>query len=246
MAEKEKDPQAAARAKAKAEQQRKAGLEAKAAKAAGPSMQTSDGREVKHAEPRLKVHYREKVIPALEEKYGFTNPFQCPALVKVVINIGVSEARDNIQMLDAAREELAMITGQWPQVRKASKSISNFKLRQGMPIGVRVTLRGHRMYEFMDRLISTAIPRIRDFRGLEPRGFDGNGNYNLGLREQLIFPEINAEKMPKQRGMNITVVTTAGDDELAMDLLRFLGMPYKQKDPKAQGRSEADRAMAAA
>jgi large subunit ribosomal protein L5 len=230
MAEKEKDPQAAAKAKAKAEAQRKAGLEAKAAKAAGPTMKTSDGKEVKHATPRLKKHYAEKVVPALMDKHAFENPFQVPRLVKVVVNIGVSEARDNIQMLDAAREELAMITGQWPQVRRATKSISNFKLRQGMPIGVRVTLRGDRMWEFLDRLISTAIPRIRDFRGLEPRGFDGNGNYNLGLREQLIFPEINAEKMPTQRGMNITVVTTAGNDDLAFELLQTMGMPYKQKE----------------
>ncbi len=229
MADKEKDPQAAERAKAKALAQKKAGLEAKAAKAAGPQMQTSDGREVKHETPRLKKFYGEKVVPALMEKHEFDNPFQVPRLVKVVVNIGVSEARENIQMLDAAREELAMITGQWPQVRRASKSISNFKLRQGMPIGVRVTLRGDRMWE-----ISVAMPRIRDFRGLEPRGFDGQGNFNLGLREQLIFPEINAEKMPKQRGMNITVVTTAGKDALSEELLRALGMPFKQPvAPKA-------------
>ena len=167
MAEKEKDTAAADKAKAKAAAQKKAGLEAKAAKASGPAIQTSDGREVKHETPRLKKAYAEKVVPALMERHQFANEFQVPRLVKCVINIGVSEARDNIQMLDAAREELAMITGQWPQVRKATKSISNFKLRQGMPIGVSVTLRGDRMWEFMDRLISTAIPRIRDFRGLE-------------------------------------------------------------------------------
>ena len=239
MAEKEKDPQAAAKAKAKAEAQRKAGLEAKAARAAGPSMKTSDGREAAHPEPRLKKAYREKVIPYLQDTHGYKNPFQCPRLVKVVVNIGVSEARDNIQMLDAAREELAMITGQWPQVRRAAKSISNFKLRQGMPIGVRVTVRGHRMYEFLDRLISTAIPRIRDFRGLEPRGFDGHGNFNLGLREQLIFPEINVEKSPKQRGMNITVVTTAKSDAESFDLLRALGMPFKAKETAKKETREA-------
>ena len=239
MAEKEKDAAAAEKAKAKAAAQKKAGLDAKAAKAAGPTMQTSDGREVAHATPRLKKFYGEKVVPALMEKHQFENPNQVPKLVKVVVNIGVSEARDNIQMLDAAREELAMITGQWPQVRRATKSISNFKLRQGMPIGVRVTLRGDRMWEFLDRLISVAIPRIRDFRGLEPRGFDGNGNYNLGLREQLIFPEINAEKMPKQRGMNITVVTTAAEDQLAFELLDTLGMPYKPKEPAKKESREA-------
>jgi large subunit ribosomal protein L5 len=234
MAEKEKDAQAAERAKAKALAQKKAGLDAKAAKAAGPSIQTSDGREVEHPTPRFKKDYAEKVVPALMDVHKFENPFQVPRIVKVVVNIGVSDARDNIQMLDAAREELAMITGQWPQVRRAHKSISNFKLRQGMPIGLRVTLRGDRMWEFIDRLISLAIPRIRDFRGLEPRGFDGQGNYNLGLREQLIFPEVNVEKSPKQRGMNITFVTTAGSDDLAFDLLKAMGMPFKAKEPAKQ------------
>ncbi len=228
MAEKEKNAAEVERAAKKALAAKKAGLEAKAAKASGPAIQTSDGREVKHETPRLKKSYKETIVPALMEKYELKNPFQVPSLEKIVVNIGVSDARDNIQNLDVAREELAMITGQWPQVRKASKSISNFKLREGMPIGVRVTLRGDRMWEFMDRLISTAIPRIRDFRGLEPRGFDGHGNYNLGLKEQLIFPEVNVEKSPKQRGMNITVVTSAVNDEIGMDLLRHMGMPFKQ------------------
>jgi large subunit ribosomal protein L5 len=228
MAEKEKNAAEAERAAKKALAAKKAGLEAKAAKASGPAIQTSDGKEVKHETPRLKKSYKETIVPALMEKYELKNPFQVPSLEKIVVNIGVSDARDNIQNLDVAREELAMITGQWPQVRKASKSISNFKLREGMPIGVRVTLRGDRMWEFMDRLISTAIPRIRDFRGLEPRGFDGHGNYNLGLKEQLIFPEVNVEKSPKQRGMNITVVTSAANDEIGMDLLRHMGMPFKQ------------------
>ena len=224
----DKKPVDVEKEKAKAAAARKAGLEAKAAKAAAPTIKTSDGKEVAHPVPRLKKRYKDEIVPALMEKYELKNPFQVPSLSKVVVNIGVSDARDNIQNLDQAREELALITGQWPQVRKASKSISNFKLREGMPIGVRVTLRGDRMYEFLDRLISTAIPRIRDFRGLEPRGFDGHGNYNLGLKEQLIFPEVNVEKSPKQRGMNITIVTTAADDELSMDLLRHFGMPFKQ------------------
>ena len=239
MADKEKDPAAAEKAKAKALAAKKAAQEAKAAKAAGPTMQTSDGTEVKHPMPRLKKFYADTVVPTLMERFQFDNPFQVPRLVKLVINIGVSEARDNIQMLDAAREELAMISGQWPQVRRATKSISNFKLRQGMPIGVRVTLRGDRMWEFADRLISTAIPRIRDFRGLEPRGFDGSGNYNLGLREQLIFPEVNVEKSPKQRGMNISVVTTAGKDELSLELLKALGMPFKVPAPAKAAAKEA-------
>ena len=239
MAEKDTDQAAIEKAKAKAAAQKKAGLDAKAAKAAGPTIKTSDGREVPHETPRLKKFYVEKVVPALMADHQFKNPFEVPRLVKCVVNIGVSEARDNIQMLDAAREELAMVTGQWPQVRRATKSISNFKLRQGMPIGVRVTLRGDRMWEFVDRLISTAIPRIRDFRGLEPRGFDGNGNYNLGLREQLIFPEVNVEKSPQQRGMNITIVTTADNDNLAFELLEALGMPYKEREPVKQTAREA-------
>lgn len=224
---KEKDPAAAEKAKKAAEKAKKAGLEAKAARAAGPTMAVSDGKETKHETPRLKTFYGEKVVPVLMEKYSLKNPNQVPKLTKIVVNIGVSEARDNIQNLDQAREELAMITGQWPQVRRASKSISNFKLRQGMPIGVRVTLRADRMWEFLDRLISTAIPRIRDFRGLEPRGFDGTGNFNLGLREQMIFPEINSERVTKQRGMNITVVTTSNADEMSLELLKNLGLPFK-------------------
>ena len=237
MADKEKDPQAVERAKAKALAQKKAGLDAKAAKAAGPSIQTSDGREVKHDTPRLKKFYTETAVPELLERHGFKNPFEAPRILKIVVNIGVSEARENIQMLDAAREELAMITGQWPQVRKAMKSISNFKLREGMPIGVRVTLRGDRMWEFLDRLITIAIPRIRDFRGLEPKGFDGSGNFNLGLKEQLIFPEVNSERVPKQRGMNISFVIDGGQDALSLDLLTEFGMPFKKPAAAAAGRN---------
>jgi large subunit ribosomal protein L5 len=178
--------------------------------------------------PRLKKQYLEAVVPGLMEGLGLENPLEVPRLTKIVVNMGVSEAKENIQALDSAREELAQIAGQLPQVRRAKKSISNFKLREGMPIGLRVTLRGDRMYEFMDRLISTAVPRIRDFRGLEPNGFDGRGNYNLGLKEQHIFPEINLEKSQKARGMNITFVTTAGNDERGRGLLERLGMPFKK------------------
>jgi large subunit ribosomal protein L5 len=226
MAEKASNPNAGA-ASAKTKEAKKAAALAQAAKAAGPGMAVSDGREVKHAVPRLKKRYMEEVVPALMSRYGWDNALQAPRLVKIVLNVGVSEARDNIQMLDSARLEMAMVTGQWPQLRRAQKSISNFKLRQGMPIGIRVTMRGDRMYEFLDRLISTAIPRIRDFRGLEPRGCDGHGNFNLGLREQMIFPEIDVEKATKQRGMNITFVTTAGEDALCLDLMRALGLPFK-------------------
>ncbi|MDD5655766.1 MAG: 50S ribosomal protein L5 [Elusimicrobia bacterium] len=231
----EKDAHAtekAAQAKAKALAAKKAAQDAKSAKAAGPALAVSDGKEAPHPVPRLKKRYLEEAVPELMQRFGLKNPLQCPRLVKIVVNVGVSEARDNIQVLDAIREELALITGQWPQLRRAHKSISNFKLRQGMPIGLRVTLRGDRMYEFLDRLISLSIPRLRDFRGLEPRGFDGTGNYNLGLREQMIFPEINVEKSIKQHGLNITFVTTAGRDELSLELLRALGMPFKQAAAK--------------
>ena len=230
-AEKAKAAKAAAVAK-------KAGLEKQAASKAGPAFQVNpDGRESEHVKPRMKALYEAEVVPALMEKHGLKNPHQVPRLKKIVVNIGVSEARDNAQMLDTAREELAMISGQLPEVRKATKSISNFKLRQGMPIGVRTTIRGDRMWEFLDRLITVAIPRIRDFRGLEPKGFDGSGNFNLGLKEQLIFPEINTERVTKQRGMNISFVIDGGKDALSLDLLKELGMPFKQPAAAAAGRN---------
>lgn len=194
-----------------------------------PGITVSDGKDTKHVKPRLKTRYATEIVPQMMGESG--NPHSVPRLSKIVINIGVTDAKDNIQMLDSSREELALITGQWPQIRKSKKSISNYKLRQGMPIGLRVTLRGDRMYEFLDRLISIAIPRIRDFRGIEPRGFDGTGNFNLGLKEQMIFPEINAERVLRQRGMNITFVTNSGRDEGARELLRLMGMPFK-KDTK--------------
>jgi len=192
---------------------------------------TTDGivEKLKEA-PRLKTHYFKQVVPAMLEALGKKNPHEIPRLVKVVVNIGVSEAKENIQALDAAREELGQITGQLPQVRRAKKSISNFKLREGMPIGLRVTLRGDRMYEFIDRLITTAVPRIRDFRGIEPRGFDGRGNFNLGLKEHVVFPEINLDTIQKSRGMNITFVTTAANDEEGMQLLGHMGMPFRKPE----------------
>ena len=177
--------------------------------------------------PRLKEHYAKKVTAEMMKTYGFTNIYQVPKLDKIVINIGLSEAKDNVKVVDVASAELGAITGQKPQIRRAKKSISNFKIRQGIPIGVKVTLRQERMYEFLDRLISAAIPRIRDFRGLEPKGFDGRGNFNMGLNEQYIFPEIEIEKSDKARGMNITFVTTAKKDEEAKSLLSLLGMPFK-------------------
>ncbi|MDR3113324.1 MAG: 50S ribosomal protein L5 [Endomicrobium sp.] len=183
-------------------------------------------------QPRLKEFYRKTVVGELSKQFGFKNFHEIPRLEKVVINIGLSEAKENIKVLDIATEELTQITGQKPQVTRAKQSISNFKLRAGMPIGVKVTLRNAMMYEFLDRLINAAIPRIRDFRGIEPNGFDGRGNFNLGLTEQYIFPEINVEKSDKARGMNITIVTTAKKDEHAKALLENLGMPFKKRENK--------------
>ncbi|TPW21944.1 MAG: large subunit ribosomal protein L5 [Elusimicrobia bacterium] len=180
--------------------------------------------------PRMKAAYLKEIIPLFMKEHGKDNVHAVPRLTKIVVNMGVSEARENIQVLDSAREELAVITGQLPQVRRAKKSISNFKLREGMPIGLRVTLRGDRMWEFFDRLVSVAVPRMRDFRGLEPRGFDGHGNYNLGLKEHHIFPEINMEKSAAARGMNITFVTSAGNDKDGFELLAQMGMPFKKKN----------------
>ncbi len=182
------------------------------------------------SQPRMREHYRNVVIPGMIGKYGFKNPFQVPQLIKVVLNMGVNEAKEDKEALNIANSELSSIAGQKPQVRRAKKSISNFKLREGMPIGLRVTLRGARMYEFLDRFINAAVPRIRDFRWLEPRAFDGRGNYNFGLTEQHIFPEVSLEKSPKMRGMNVTIVTTAPDDDQARELLALFGMPFKSME----------------
>jgi large subunit ribosomal protein L5 len=183
-------------------------------------------------QPRLKKFYQENVVNELKKQFNLKNAHQIPKLDKVVINIGLSEAKDNIKVLDIASAELASITGQKPLVCRAKKSVSNFKLRQGMPIGIKVTLRNAMMYEFLDRLINVAIPRIRDFRGIEPNGFDRDGNFNLGLTEQYIFPEISVEKSDKARGMNISIVTTTKKDEHAKVLLETLGMPFKKRDNK--------------
>jgi len=183
-------------------------------------------------QPRLKEFYQKNVVSELKKQFNFKNVHQIPKLTKIVINIGLSEAKENIKVLDTATAELAAITGQKPLVCRAKQSVSNFKIRQGMPIGIKVTLRSAIMYEFLDRLINVAVPRIRDFRGIEPNGFDGRGNFNLGLTEQYIFPEINVEKSDKARGMNITVVTTAEKDEHAKALLEHLGMPFKKRENK--------------
>jgi large subunit ribosomal protein L5 len=177
---------------------------------------------------RLKERYHKEIAPALSKEFEIGNPMAVPRLEKIVLNMGMGEAIANAKILDTAADELRSITGQKPVVTKAKKSIASFKLRQGMPIGVMVTLRGDRMYEFLDRLVSIALPRVRDFRGVSPKAFDGRGNYTLGIREQLIFPEIDFNKVDKTRGMNISIVTTARDDEQARSLLKALGMPFRQ------------------
>ena len=176
---------------------------------------------------RLFRHYKDEVVPKMKEKFLYRNPMQVPKVEKVIINMGLGEAIDNIKVLDSSAEEIGLITGQKPVITKARKSISNFKLREGSPIGVKVTLRRDRMYHFLDKLVGVAMPRLRDFRGISPNGFDGRGNYTLGIKEQIIFPEINYDKIDKIRGMNITIVTTARTDEEGLELLRLLGMPFR-------------------
>jgi large subunit ribosomal protein L5 len=177
---------------------------------------------------RLRERYAKEVLPELMKEFGFRNPMQAPRLDKIVVNMGLGEAINNGKIIDASVEQLGAITGQKPVVTKARKSIANFKLRQGQSIGAMVTLRGDRMYEFFDRLVSLALPRVRDFKGVSPKAFDGKGNYTLGVREQIIFPEINYDKVEKIKGLNITVVTTARNDEEGRALLRHLGMPFRQ------------------
>ncbi len=175
---------------------------------------------------RLRDEYKANVAPALMSKYNYKSVMQIPKLDKVVINVGCGEARDNAKIIDAIVNDLTQITGQHPVVCKARKSVANFKLREGMPIGAKVTLRGDRMYEFVDRLFNTALPRVRDFRGINPNSFDGRGNYSMGVKEQLIFPEIEYDKIDKVRGMDIIFVTTANTDEEARELLSLMGAPF--------------------
>jgi large subunit ribosomal protein L5 len=183
---------------------------------------------------RLQNRYREEILPALTERFGYSTPMRVPRITKVTVNMGVGDAKQDSKMLDAASEQLATITGQRPNVRRARKSIAQFKVREGMPVGVAVTLRGARGYEFLDRLMSVAIPRIRDFRGLNPRSFDGRGNYSMGVREQIIFPEVDYDEVDQVRGLDITITTTAQSDDEAFALLEALGMPFSR-----EGRPEA-------
>ena len=182
------------------------------------------------AEARLKQRYREQILPALVERFGYSTPMQAPRIEKVTVNMGVGDAKQDSKVLEAATDQLATITGQRPNVRRARKSIAQFKVREGMPVGVRVTLRGDRMWEFLDRLISIALPRIRDFRGLNPNSFDGRGNYSLGIREQIIFPEIDYDSIGQIRGLDVTITTTAADDDQARALLTALGLPFAAAD----------------
>jgi len=175
---------------------------------------------------RLKTKYQDEVIPAMMKEFGYKNVMQVPKLAKITLNVGVGEATQNIKALDSTVSEIAVITGQKPVITRAKKAIANFKLREGVPIGCTVTLRRDRMYEFLDRLIHVALPRVRDFKGISDRSFDGRGNYSLGLREQIIFPEIQADKVEKTRGLTVSITTTARTDQEGRALLRFMGMPF--------------------
>ena len=210
-------------------EQKKASKAGKASKADKAPRPMADKRE-----PRLLRHYRNHVRPTLQEQFGFDNPHRIPGIEKVVVNVGIGEAPKNQKLLDSVVEELSIITGQKPVVNRARKSISNFSLREGMPVGVSVTLRKSRMYEFLDRLISAAIPRVRDFRGLPTRSFDGRGNYTLGVREQIIFPEINYDRVQEVHGMDITVVTSTNKDDEAYALLRQMGFPFRSEEKPVQ------------
>ena len=184
--------------------------------------------------PRLKKQYEDAIVKAMTEKFGYTNPLQVPKLEKIVINMGVGEATQDKKKVEIAASEMELIAGQKPVITKAKKSIAQFKLREGMPVGCKVTLRRERMYEFLDRLITIALPRVRDFRGLNPKSFDGRGNYAMGLKEQLVFPEISYDKIEKMRGMDIIVTTTAKTDDEARELLRLFGFPFPQNEEQKQ------------
>ena len=190
--------------------------------------------------PRLRELYESDIVPALTEKFGYSSRMQVPRLVKITLNMGVGEAKQDTKLLEAASEQLQTIAGQRPSVRRARKSIANFKLREGMPVGVAVTLRGARMWEFLDRLITIAIPRVRDFRGLNARAFDGRGNYSMGVREQLIFPEIDYDSIDEVRGLDIAITTSAASDEEAFELLLALGMPFSAEHRPGVAEPEID------
>jgi large subunit ribosomal protein L5 len=180
------------------------------------------------AVPRLKERYRAEIVPAMREQFGYTNVMQVPRVTKLTLNMGIGEGTHDAKAMEEASLQLGQISGQRPQVRRARKSVANFKLRTGMPVGLRVTLRGDRMYEMLDRLVSVALPRIRDFRGITPQSFDGHGNYNLGVKEQIIFPEIDYDKIDRLRGLDIAITTTAKTDDEGRALLKLMGMPFRE------------------
>lgn len=225
MADEKTDKAAPAEAKPKKEKAARKGKKEEAKKV-GFAPNIEEGLEAKPA--RLKLRFRKEGVPALMKEFGFKNPNQVPRLEKIVINMGLGEAIANNKILESAVDQLAAITGQKPVVTRARKSIANFKLRQGQAIGAAVTLRNDRMFEFLDRLINVALPRVRDFKGVSTKAFDGRGNYTLGIREQIIFPEINYDQIEKVKGLNVTFVTTAKTDEHGMALLRQFGMPFRQ------------------
>ena len=225
----EKDKKQKAQPQGQGKQQgKKAKPEQVEAAAEGTSSKPSRPKATNRATARMREKYVKEVLPALMKEFSLDNPMAAPKLEKIVVNMGVGEATQNAKVIDPAASEVGLITGQKPVVTKAKKSIAAFKVREGMPIGVMVTLRGDRMYEFFDRLVNVALPRVRDFRGVPTKSFDGRGNYTLGVRDQLIFPEIDYSKVEKMKGMNITIVTTAGNDDQARALLKHMGMPFRQ------------------
>jgi len=224
---KKQQPSDAQIEEAKAASKAAKAAKAEKAEAKGKASEAKSSGNVKPSVIRLRDKYRADVIPALQKEFGYQNIMAVPKVTKVVVNMGLGEATSNAKVIDTGADELGKITGQKAAVRKAKKSIAQFKVRQGQPIGAMVTLRGDRMYEFLDRLMSIALPRVRDFRGVSPKGFDGRGNYTLGLKDQLLFPEIDYMKVDKARGMNISVVTTAKTDQESRKLLQLLGVPFR-------------------
>ena len=222
----EKDKKAAPEAAPKAEKKEKKGKRKEEVKKAGFAANIEEGLEAKPA--RLKLRYRKEIVPAMMKELGLKNPNEVPRIEKIVLNMGLGEALSNNKLLESAVDQLASIAGQKPVITKSRKAIANFKLREGQSIGAMVTLRSDRMWEFLDRLISVALPRVRDFKGVSAKAFDGRGNYTLGVREQIIFPEINYDQIEKVKGLNVSIVTTAKNDEHGLALLRHLGMPFRQ------------------
>jgi large subunit ribosomal protein L5 len=227
--EKAEKPPKADKAAGKGEKKSKKGGAAEAQARAGGKAAASGQADGPGPYPRLRKHYDEKVVPELKKAFSYSNLMQVPRLEKIVLNMGVGEATQNPKLLESALAELTQIAGQKPAVRKSKKSIANFKLREGQAVGCAVTLRGNRMYEFYDRLVNVALPRVRDFRGVPPRSFDGRGNYTMGITEQIIFPEIDYDRVEKIRGMDITIVTSARTDEEGRELLRLMNLPFRPR-----------------